>query len=188
VSTGTITKAGNFTFVQTSIDGLLIVETVSYGDERGYFLETYKRPDFYAGGITVDFVQDNQSSSVKGVLRGLHFQIEHPQAKLVRVISGEVFDVAVDLRSGSPTYGLWEGILLSAQNKKQFFIPQGFAHGFLVLSETAEFAYKCDEVYHPDDESGIRWDDPLIGIEWPVVDTGILLSDKDKNNPSLSDL
>lgn len=141
--------SGNFIFTDTSIEGMKIVEVKAYGDDRDYFMETYKRPDFIAGGIDCEFVQDNQSSSTRGVLRGLHFQIEHPQAKLVRVVSGKVFDAAVDLRKGSPTYGKWEGVVLSAENKRQFFIPHGFAHGFLVLSDTAEFCYKCDDVYHP---------------------------------------
>lgn len=168
-----------------------IVDVKSYGDDRGYFMETYKQPDFVAGGIDVDFVQDNQSSSVKGVLRGLHFQINHPQSKLVRVVSGEVFDVAVDLRPGSATYGKWEGVVLSAENKRQFFIPRGFAHGFLVLSDTAEFCYKCDDIYHPNDEGGLMWNDPEIGIVWPAMqgeevfdESKIILSDKDKVHPA----
>lgn len=183
--------SGNFTFTQTSIEGVTIVDMKSYGDDRGYFMETYKQPDFVAGGIDVDFVQDNQSSSVKGVLRGLHFQINHPQSKLVRVVSGEVFDVAVDLRPGSATYGKWEGVILSAENKRQFFIPRGFAHGFLVLSDTAEFCYKCDDIYHPNDEGGLMWNDPEIGIVWPAMqgdevfdETKIILSDKDKVHPA----
>ena len=159
--------SGNFTFTDTEIDGVKVVDVRAFGDERGYFMETYKRPDFVAGGIDCEFVQDNQSSSTKGVLRGLHFQIEHPQAKLVRVTRGEVFDVCVDLREGSPTYGKWEGVVLSAENRRQFFIPRGFAHGFLVLSDGAEFCYKCDDVYHPNDEGGLIWNDPTIGIEWP---------------------
>ena len=185
--------SGNFMFAETSIEGVIIVDVKSYGDDRGYFMETYKKPDFVAGGIDVDFVQDNQSSSVKGVLRGLHFQIKHPQSKLVRVVSGEVFDVAVDLREGSPTYGKWEGTILSAQNKRQLFIPRGFAHGFLVLSDHAEFCYKCDDVYHPNDEGGIIWNDPTIGIKWPALngdevfdETKIILSEKDKTHPFLS--
>mgnify|MGYP000611129283 FL=1 len=185
--------SGNFTFTETSIEGVIIVDVKSYGDERGYFMETYKKPDFVSGGIDVDFVQDNQSSSVKGVLRGLHFQIKHPQSKLVRVVSGEVFDVAVDLREGSPTYGKWEGTILSAQNKRQLFIPRGFAHGFLVLSNHAEFCYKCDDVYHPNDEGGIIWNDPTIGIKWPALngdevfdEAKIILSEKDKTHPFLS--
>ena len=135
MAAGDSVKHGNFTFTETSIEGVLVVDVTAYGDERGYFVETYKRPDFVAGGIDCEFVQDNQSSSVKGVLRGLHFQIEHPQSKLVRVVSGEVFDVAVDLRPDSPTYGKWEGAVLSAENRRQFFVPRGFAHGFLVLSD-----------------------------------------------------
>ena len=183
--------SGNFTFTQTSIEGVTSVDVKSYGDDRGYFMETYKQPDFVAGGIDVDFVQDNQSSSVKGVLRGLHFQINHPQSKLVRVVSGEVFDVAVDLRPGSATYGKWEGVVLSAENKRQFFIPRGFAHGFLVLSDTAEFCYKCDDIYHPNDEGGLMWNDPEIGIVWPAMqgdevfdESKIILSDKDKVHPA----
>lgn len=183
--------SGNFTFTQTSIEGVTIIDVKSYGDDRGYFMETFKQPDFVAGGIDVDFVQDNQSSSVKGVLRGLHFQINHPQSKLVRVVSGEVFDVAVDLRPGSATYGKWEGVVLSAENKRQFFIPRGFAHGFLVLSDTAEFCYKCDDIYHPNDEGGLMWNDPEIGIVWPAMqgdevfdESKIILSDKDKVHPA----
>lgn len=180
--------SGNFTFSPTSIDGVVVIETKSYGDERGSFMETYKRPDFVAGGIDVDFVQDNQSSSVRGVLRGLHFQINHPQAKLVRVVGGEVFDVCVDLRAGSPTFGQWEGVVLSAENRRQFFIPRGFAHGFYVLSESAVFAYKCDDVYHPNDEGGIRWDDERIGVEWPLLEgCDVILSDKDRRHPSFSE-
>lgn len=188
---GDTITSGNFIFTETSIEGVIIVDVKSYGDKRGYFMETYKKPDFVAGGIDVDFVQDNQSSSTKGVLRGLHFQINHPQSKLVRVVSGEVFDVAVDLREGSPTYGKWEGVILSAENKRQFFIPRGFAHGFLVLSDTAEFCYKCDDVYHPNDEGGLMWNDPAIGIEWPALqgdaefdETKIVLSEKDKIHPA----
>lgn len=180
--------SGNFTFSPTSIDGVVVIETKSYGDERGSFMETYKRPDFVAGGIDVDFVQDNQSSSVRGVLRGLHFQIDHPQAKLVRVVEGEVFDVCVDLRAGSPTFGQWEGVVLSAENRRQFFIPRGFAHGFYVLSESAVFAYKCDDIYHPNDEGGIRWDDERIGVEWPLLEgCDVILSDKDRRHPSFSE-
>lgn len=176
--------SGNFTFTKTSIEGVTIIDVKAYGDDRGYFMETYKRPDFVAGGIDVEFVQDNQSSSVKGVLRGLHFQINHPQSKLVRVVKGEVFDVAVDLREGSPTYGKWEGVVLSAENKRQFFIPRGFAHGFLVLSDEAEFTYKCDDVYHPNDEGGYMYNDPAFGIEWPQVDCELILSDKDQKHPA----
>lgn len=183
--------SGNFTFTETSIKGVIIVDVKAFGDERGYFMETYKKPDYVAGGIDVDFVQDNQSSSVKGVLRGLHFQIHHPQSKLVRVTKGSVFDVAVDLREGSPTYGQWEGCVLSAENHRQFFIPRGFAHGFLVLSDEAEFCYKCDDVYHPNDEGGLMWNDPALGIQWPAMEgdvafdeSKIILSEKDTKHPS----
>ena len=177
---------GNFNFIQTEINGLYIVEPVAYGDNRGYFMETYNERDFRAAGLDYTFVQDNQSSSRKGVLRGLHFQVTHPQAKLVRVIKGEVFDVAVDLRKDSITYGKWVGVLLSEDNKRQFMIPRGFAHGFLVVSDIAEFAYKCDEFYHPEDEGGIIWNDPEIGIAWPEIKE-IILSEKDKKHPLLKD-
>ena len=184
--------SGNFTFTDTSIKGVKIIDVKAYNDERGYFMETYKRLDFVAGGIDCEFVQDNQSSSTKGVLRGLHFQIEHPQAKLVRVVSGSVFDVAVDLREGSPTYGKWEGVVLSAENKRQFFIPRGFAHGFLVLSESAELCYKCDDIYHPNDEGGLIWNDPTIDVQWPPLEgddlfdeNKIILSEKDRLHTAL---
>lgn len=176
---------GNFTFTETEIKGVYVIETKRYGDHRGYFMETYKKADFDAAGLVYDFVQDNQSSSRKGVLRGLHFQKTHPQAKLVRVLSGEVFDVAVDLRKGSETYGKWVGVLLTAENGKQFMIPRGFAHGFVVVSDTAEFAYKCDELYHPENEGGIAWNDPDVGVEWPEVGE-IILGEKDKKNPMLA--
>ena len=175
---------GNFTFTETEIKGVFIIEQKCYGDNRGYFMETYKKADFDAAGLNYVFVQDNQSSSRKGVLRGLHFQKAHPQAKLVRVLKGEVFDVAVDLRRGSDTYGKWIGALLSDENKKQFLIPRGFAHGFMVVSDYAEFAYKCDELYHPEDEGGIAWDDPEIAVAWPEVGE-IILSEKDKHHPTL---
>ena len=179
--------SGNFTFVRTAIDGVVVVEAKSFGDARGAFMETYKRPDFVAGGIEADFVQDNQSSSVRGVLRGLHFQIAHPQAKLVRVVAGEVYDVAVDLRPGSPTLGKWVGETLSAENYRQLFIPRGFAHGFYVLSDTATFAYKCDDVYHPNDEGGIAWDDPELAVAWPIVPgEQPVLSAKDQAHPSFA--
>ena len=151
------------------IEGLYIIEPKVHGDSRGYFMESYNKKDFAEAGLDMDFVQDNQSMSVKGVLRGLHFQKEFPQGKLVRVIRGRVYDVAVDLRKESKTYGEWYGIELSAENNKQFYIPERFAHGFLVLSDEAEFCYKCTDFYHPGDEGGIAWNDPNIGIEWPEV-------------------
>lgn len=152
-----------------NIEGLCVIEPQVHGDSRGYFMETYNEKDMKEAGLGLKFVQDNQSSSTRGVLRGLHFQKEYPQGKLVRVIKGTVFDVAVDLRDDSKTYGKWYGLELSEENKKQLYIPQGFAHGFLVLSETAEFCYKCTDFYHPDDEGGIAWNDPDIGIEWPRI-------------------
>jgi dTDP-4-dehydrorhamnose 3,5-epimerase len=151
------------------IEGLCLVVPTIHGDGRGYFMETYSKKDMAEIGIDTEFVQDNQSKSVKGVLRGLHFQKQYPQTKLVRVIRGEVFDVAVDLRADSPTYGQWHGEMLSEENKHQFLIPKGFAHGFLVLSDIAEFCYKCDDFYHPDDEGGMAWNDPEIGIQWPKL-------------------
>ncbi len=151
------------------IEGLCIITPAVHGDNRGYFIETYNQRDMEEAGLNMTFVQDNQSCSVKGVLRGLHFQKEFPQGKLVRVIKGSVFDVAVDLRSNSETYGKWFGVELSEENKKQFYIPQGFAHGFLVLSEVAEFCYKCTDFYHPGDEGGLAWNDPSIGVQWPEV-------------------
>lgn len=177
---------GNFKFNATDIEGVFVIEPKVYGDERGYFMETYSEAEFEEAGLSYKFVQDNQSSSRKGVLRGLHFQKAHPQAKLVRVLSGEVFDVAVDLRAGSPTYGKWVGELLSAENKKQLMIPRGFAHGFLVVSDTAEFAYKCDDFYHPEDEGGIMYDS--AGIDWPKIDSELILSEKDLKHPRLEEL
>ena len=151
------------------IEGLCVITPAVHGDNRGYFMETYSQRDMEENGIHINFVQDNQSMSVKGVLRGLHFQKAFPQSKLVRVIKGSVFDVAVDLRKNSKTYGKWYGIELTEENKKQFLIPRGFAHGFLVLSDTAEFCYKCDDFYHANDEGGLAWNDPAIGIQWPEV-------------------
>ena len=163
------------------IEGLKVIEPTVFGDARGYFMETYNYNDFKEAGIDVEFVQDNQSSSHYGVLRGLHFQINYTQDKLVRVVNGEVFDVAVDLREGSKTYGKWFGVVLSAENKKQFFIPKGFAHGFLVLSESAEFTYKCSDFYHTGDEGGLIWNDPDNGVEWPIPEgMELTFSDKDQ--------
>ena len=171
------------------IEGLKVITPTVYGDERGYFMETYNHRDYQAAGINFNFVQDNQSSSAYGVLRGLHFQINHPQDKLVRVISGDVFDVAVDLREGSSTYGQWYGLILSAENKKQFLVPKGFAHGFLVLSDSAEFAYKCSDFYQPSDEGGLMWNDPAIGIDWPIPEGMKLnISEKDQKWGSMNDL
>lgn len=181
------TVSGNFTFTLTPIEGVVIVDVASFGDARGSFMETYKYEDFVAGGIDCTFVQDNQSSSVQGVLRGLHFQKQYPQAKLVRVVEGAVFDVAVDVRPDSPTFGQWVGEILSADNKRQLFVPRGFAHGFLVLSDTATFCYKCDDVYHADDEDGIIYNDPDIGIAWPDCGSELVLSDKDQRHPSFAE-
>lgn len=175
-----------FIFNKTEIEGVYVIEPKVFGDERGFFMETYKQSDFEQAGLKYNFIQDNQSRSHKGVLRGLHYQKNFPQAKLVRVIQGEVFDVAVDLRKNSPTYGKWVGVLLSAENKKMFMIPRGFAHGFLVLSDTAEFVYKCDELYHPEDEGGIMWNDPDVNISWPLNEEPSL-SEKDKEHPLLRD-
>lgn len=166
------------------IEGLKVIEPAVFGDERGYFMETYNYNDFAEAGIDCQFVQDNQSASKKGVLRGLHFQINYPQDKLVRVVNGEVFDVAVDLREGSKTFGKWYGVLLSAENKKQFFVPKNFAHGFIVLSDYAEFCYKVTDFYHPNDEGGILWNDSEVGVEWPMPEgmtaEDLILSDKDR--------
>ncbi len=171
---------GKITVETCEIEGLKIITPQVFGDARGYFMETYQYEDYKAAGIPQIFVQDNQSASKRGVLRGLHFQKEHPQDKLVRVIRGEVFDVAVDLREGSPTFGKWFGVRLSEENKKQFFVPKNFAHGFLVLSDYAEFQYKCSDFYHPGDEGGIRYDDPDIGVDWPIAaDMELLFSERD---------
>ena len=174
---------GKMTVTKTPIDGLAIIEPAVYGDDRGYMMETYNQRDFEAAGLPTAFVQDNQSLSRRGVLRGLHFQVRRPQGKLVRVLRGEVFDVGVDLRPGSPTYAQWFGVTLSGENKKQLYVPEGFAHGFVVLSEAAELAYKCTAFYDPADEGGIRWDDPTIGIGWPVGREEIFLSEKDRALP-----
>ena len=160
---------GQIKVTKCPIEGLYVIEPAVHGDSRGYFMETYNLNDMKEAGLDMVFVQDNQSMSVKGVLRGLHFQKQYPQGKLVRVIRGRVFDVAVDLRAGSATYGKWYGVELTEENKKQFYISPGFAHGFLVLSETAEFCYKCTDFYRPGDEGGLAWNDPAIGIQWPEL-------------------
>lgn len=177
---------GQINVTKCPIEGLYIIEPAVHGDSRGYFMETYNQRDMEESGLDMVFVQDNQSKSVKGVLRGLHYQKEHPQGKLVRVISGRVFDVAVDLRAGSATFGQWHGIELSAENKKQFYISPGFAHGFLVLSESAEFCYKCTDFYRPGDEGGLAWNDPAIGIAWPEV-TGDYPGNADASGYALTD-
>ncbi|MBB6216437.1 dTDP-4-dehydrorhamnose 3,5-epimerase [Anaerosolibacter carboniphilus] len=170
-----------FLFIQTEISGLYVIEPKVFADQRGYFMESYNHREFCENGLDMVFVQDNQSKSKKGVLRGLHFQKEHPQGKLVRVINGEVFDVAVDLRQSSETYGKHFGIILSDENKKQLYVPEGFAHGFLVLSDEAEFIYKCTDYYYPDDEGGILWNDSDIDIAWPLDGIEqVILSEKDK--------
>lgn len=179
---------GQITVETCEIEGLKIITPKVFGDKRGYFMETYNYNDYKKAGIDQIFVQDNQSASVKGVLRGLHFQIRFPQDKLVRAVRGEVYDVAVDLRKGSPTFGKWHGVLLSEENKKQFFVPKNFAHGFLVLSDYAEFAYKCTDFYHPEDEGGIAWNDPEIGVNWPIPE-GMepILSEKDRVRGGLAE-
>ena len=171
---------GKIKVTPCDIKGLYVIEPTVFKDERGYFMETYNQNDFHEAGLDMVFVQDNQSMSVKGVLRGLHYQKQYPQGKLVRAVRGTVFDVAVDLRTNSKTYGKWFGVLLSAENKKQFFIPKNFAHGFLVLSDYAEFAYKCTDFYHPNDEGGLIWNDPDIGVQWPIPE-GMELSFSDKD-------
>ena len=177
-----------FKFIKAEIDCLFVIEPTVFGDNRGYFMETYNYNDFKEAGLDMQFVQDNQSKSSKGVLRGLHFQLNNAQGKLVRVIKGEVFDVAVDIRKDSKTFGKWFGVILSAENKRQFYIPEGFAHGFLVLSDEAEFVYKCTNFYDPKSESGIMWNDKDISIEWPIEDgMKLLLSDKDKKHSSFKE-
>lgn len=174
--------------ISTPINGVYVIEPVVFRDIRGYFMETYNERDFQQYGLSAHFVQDNQSMSSKGVLRGLHRQEQYPQTKLVRVLSGEVFDVCVDGRPESPTYGQWFGVLLSGENQRQFYVPKGLYHGYLTRSQTAVFAYKCDDFYHPEDEGGILWDDPDVGVEWPVDDgEEVLLSEKDKALPRLRD-
>jgi len=172
-----------FTFTPCSISGLYEIQPKVFEDRRGYFFESYSERDFFDAGLTLQFVQDNQSRSGKCTLRGLHFQKTHPQGKLVRAIEGEVFDVAVDLRHNSPTRGKWHGVILSGEKQNQFYIPPGFAHGFLVLTEQAVFAYKCSDFYYPNDEGGVIWNDPVIGIKWPDLGAEYILSEKDKKLP-----
>ena len=176
-----------FEFQKTSIEGVYVITPKVYGDKRGYFFESYNKKDFLNAGINIDFVQDNESKSHRGVLRGLHFQKKYPQSKLVRVVKGEVFDVAVDLRKDSKTFGKYESVILSEDNQKQFLIPKGFAHGFLVLSDEAKFVYKCDDFYHPEDEGGIIYNDPDININWHFLDN-IELSEKDKKHSSFKEI
>lgn len=179
---------GKITVTPCDIEGLYVIEPTVFKDERGYFVETYNQNDMKEAGLDIVFVQDNQSMSTRGVLRGLHFQKQFPQGKLVRVVRGKVFDVAVDLRSDSKTYGKWFGVELSAENMKQFYIPEGFAHGFLVLSDEAEFCYKCTDLYHPGDEGGLAWNDPEIGVEWPLEEgVDLIISEKDQKWKGLKD-
>ena len=179
---------GKITVTPCDIEGLYVIEPTVFKDERGYFVETYNQNDMKEAGLDMVFVQDNQSMSTRGVLRGLHFQKQFPQGKLVRVVRGKVFDVAVDLRSDSKTYGKWFGVELSAENMKQFYIPEGFAHGFLVLSDIAEFCYKCTDFYHPGDEGGLAWNDSEIGVEWPLEEgVDLIISEKDQKWKGLKD-
>lgn len=179
---------GKITVTPCDIEGLYVIEPTVFKDERGYFVETYNQNDMKEAGLDMVFVQDNQSMSTRGVLRGLHFQKQFPQGKLVRVVRGKVFDVAVDLRSESKTYGKWFGVELSAENMKQFYIPEGFAHGFLVLSDEAEFCYKCTDFYHPGDEGGLAWNDPEIGVKWPLEEgVDLIISEKDQKWKGLKD-
>ena len=178
-----------FIFNKTKLEGVYIIEPNIFGDERGYFMEIYNKEQFSEAGLNMTFVQENESKSSKGVLRGLHFQKKHSQGKLVRVTKGEVFDVAVDLRDGSPTYRQWEGVILSEENKKQFYIPKGFAHGFLVLSDEAVFNYKCTDFFAPEYDGGVMWNDPDINIIWPLERIeNVILSEKDKTHLNLKDL
>ena len=179
---------GKITVTPCDIEGLYVIEPTVFKDERGYLVETYNQNDMKEAGLDMVFGQDNQSMSTRGVLRGLHFQKQFPQGKLVRVVRGKVFDVAVDLRSDSKTYGKWFGVELSAENMKQFYIPEGFAHGFLVLSDEAEFCYKCTDFYHPGDEGGLAWNDPEIGVEWPLEEgVDLIISEKDQKWKGLKD-
>ena len=171
--------------IETSLPGVLIIEPKIFGDSRGFFLESYRDDVLAEAGINEKFVQDNHSRSTKGVLRGLHYQLSHPQGKLIRVATGKVYDVAVDVRRGSPTFGQWVGSILDEESMNMMYTPPGFAHGFVVLSDIADFIYKCTDYYHPESEQGILWNDPDIGIEWPL--TNVILSDKDKRNSKLVD-
>lgn len=181
-------EVGNFKFIETKIPDLYIIQPKVFGDSRGYFMESYNEQHFFEAGLKMKFVQDNESKSSKGVLRGLHFQTKNTQGKLVRCTQGQVWDVAVDLRKGSPTYGQWEGVLLTDENKTQFYIPEGFAHGFVVLSDEATFNYKCTNFYSPEYDGGIPWNDESVNIEWPIENIeNILLSEKDKNHKSLKE-
>lgn len=173
-----------FTIKETKLPGVVIIQPQVFGDSRGYFMETFKAPDFLAAGLPVDYVQDNESSSIKGVLRGLHFQKNHTQGKLVRVTQGEVFDVAVDVRPGSETFGQWVGVTLSSELKNMFYIPEGFAHGFLVLSDSASFVYKCTDIYDPASEGGVPWNDSTINVQWPKLDCEYRTSEKDEKHES----
>ena len=172
--------------LSTQLPGVLILEPAVFEDGRGFFMETYHQKRYSDAGIGFSFVQDNLSRSIKGTLRGLHYQLHHPQAKLIQVIRGEIFDVSVDIRRGSPNFGKWAGVELSEENRRQIFIPQGFAHGFCVVSETADVVYKCTDLYAPDDEGGILWSDPDLAIDWPIVEP--LLSDRDRQFPCLVDV
>jgi dTDP-4-dehydrorhamnose 3,5-epimerase len=176
-------------FIETHLPGVIVIEPKLFGDKRGFFLESYREDVFHAAGITIPFVQDNHSRSTRGVLRGLHYQLKQTQGKLVRVATGSVFDVVVDIRLGSPTFGKWYGIELNDENMRMLYIPPGYAHGFVVLSETADFIYKCTDYYHPQSEQGIAWDDPEIAIDWQISSmiSDVSLSDKDKNNVNLKD-
>ena len=176
-----------FTFEKTRLPGVVVIQPRIFGDDRGYFMETYKKADYAAVGIDREFVQDNESSSTKGVLRGLHFQKEHTQGKLVRVTRGEVYDVAVDVRPGSATFGQWVGVTLSAEKKNMFYIPEGFAHGFLVLSDTAEFVYKCTDMYDPASEGGVPWNDATVAVDWPKLDVPYKTSEKDEKHAAFGD-
>ncbi|NLK73678.1 MAG: dTDP-4-dehydrorhamnose 3,5-epimerase [Clostridiales bacterium] len=177
---------GNFEFRTTGIDGLYLIEPKVYGDQRGYFMETYNEAEFKAAGLDIKFVQDNQSFSRKGVLRGLHYQKQHPQGKLVRALYGAIYDVAIDLRKNSKTYGQWYGVVLSGENNKMLYVPEGFAHGFYVISDEVCFIYKCTDFYHPEDEGGIIWNDKDLAIQWPISEgMEVILSEKDKKLPTL---